>query len=434
MRGIAREFCTRVRCVVGSTRREGLRRLGLLLWLAAQGCGSDAGLDAQRGVVAQPRLVELFSWWTAPGEAEALNSLISVHQRTHVEARMFNAAAASGTSARDVLTRRIANGDPPDLFQLNAHDVRHFLDKNPGKLQPLDAIFDTLGLRKAIYPEVIDNVTLDGHILSMPVNLHRENALFYNTKLFTLMGLQAPTTIAELLRVCQEIRAFGITPIATSHQGWILRIMFNSLAMGVMGAQRYHDVFTGAHPIERGELQQAIALLAEILDKYANVDAGEEGFGWTNAVQAVYTGDAAMLFHGDWAKGYFIQLGFKPGLDFGVVGAPGAADMFLYGVDVFAMPTKALNETGALDFLESVVSLEGQVAFNALKGSSPVRTDLDDEQLDPLARATVNDLRSAKIRMFLHTRPEWDDALGAFAKDRDQVKLLASFVEFPPQP
>ncbi len=102
-----------------------------LVTVAGFGCGADVGLSstAEREVVSQARLVELFSWWTAPGEAEALNSLIGVHQRTHVEARMFNAAAASGTSARDVLTRRIAASDPPDLFQLNAHDVRHFLTR-----------------------------------------------------------------------------------------------------------------------------------------------------------------------------------------------------------------------------------------------------------------------------------------------------------------
>ncbi len=53
---------------------------------------------------------------------------------------------------------------------------------------------------------MIANVTLDGHILSMPVNLHRENALFYNTKIFSLMGMQPPRTLADLLRTCKELK------------------------------------------------------------------------------------------------------------------------------------------------------------------------------------------------------------------------------------
>jgi glucose/mannose transport system substrate-binding protein len=398
------------------------------------GCSSEAALESTpvHEEVADARLVELFSWWTAPGEAEALNSLISVHQRAHLEARMFNAAAASGTSARDVLSRRIAHGDPPDLFQLNAHDVARFLERNPGKLQPLDEMFDRLKLREVFYPEVINDVKLGNNILSMPVNMHRENALFYNVKLFADNGLEPPTTLAELRSTCEKFRANGITPIATSHQGWILRIMFSSLAMGVMGAESYHETFTGRKTVDPSELGKAVALLAEILDKYSNVDAGEDGFGWTNAVQTVFTGEAAMLFHGDWAKGYFIQLGFIPGQDFGVVGAPGAADLFLYGVDVFAMPTGGINEKGALDFLATVASAQGQVAFNTLKGSSPVRTDLNVGQLDPLARRTVNDLRTAKIRMLVHTREQWDDAFNEFAKDRRQDKLLRVLVDYPP--
>jgi glucose/mannose transport system substrate-binding protein len=171
-------------------------------------------------------------------------------------------------------------------------------------------------------------------------------------------------------------------------------------------------------------LRDTIRIFADILHKYTNPDASEEGFGWTNAAQAIFNGDAAMYFHGDWVKGYLVQLGWKPGADFGVVGAPGASEVFLYGVDVFSLPRGAQNEPGAREFLTTVASREGQLRFNQLKGSSPIRKDIEKQDLDAVSRDTLEDLERAKVRMLVPSLPNWDDALGAFAKDGDEESLF----------
>jgi glucose/mannose transport system substrate-binding protein len=170
----------------------------------------------------------------------------------------------------------------------------------------------------------------------------------------------------------------------------------------------------------------------DLLENYVNSDASEEGFNWTNAVQAVYNGDAAMFLHGDWAKGYFVQLGWTPGKDFGVVGAPGAADLFLYGVDVFAIPKGAQNDRGAREFLATIASTEGQIAFNKLKGSIPVRLDAPAGQLDVLGQAALHDFQNARIRMLVRGRQEWDDAIADFAKTKDVDALLRAYLDNPP--
>lgn len=392
----------------------------------------DPNRDAAPAGPQSAKLVELFSWWTAPGEAEALQALIATHRQRHPEARMFNAAAASGSRAQALLAERLKDHHPPDLFQKNAHDVPAFLRANPGTLEPLDDLFRELELEQVVYPEVLANLRLDGHYYSMPVNIHRENALFYNVRVFAEQGLQPPTSFAELMQVCKTLKAAGVTPLATAYQGWILRVMFNSIAMGKMGAEHFRAYFRGQVPANDPELRDAVAAFGELLTQYVNVDAKEDGFGWTNAAQAVYNGDAAMFFHGDWAKGYFTQLGWVPGVDFGVVGAPGASEFFLYGVDVFAVPKGALNERGAREFLSTVASPAGQIAFNVIKGSSPIRRDIPRSDLDPLGRATLDDLQDAKIRMLIPSRPGWDDALQQFAKDGDVPAVMRTFVAVPP--
>jgi glucose/mannose transport system substrate-binding protein len=408
--------------------------LGLTVGAGAA-CQPSTGSQSPT-VVPDEQLVELFSWWSAPGEADALEALIDAHQVRHPGARIFNAAAASGSKARAWLDERLINKEPPDIFQEYVHDLRAVPGQAAGKRVPLDDMFDRLGLRDVVFPEILRNVTTDGHIYSMPVNIHRENALFYNRRLFAAHHLAPPSTLAGFLAACRKLKAEGVIPVATANEGWILRIMFNSLAMGSMGGARYRDYFMGQEGVgaDVAGLRSAIDVFAEVVESYVNPDAGDEGFSWTNAAQAVFNGDAAMLLHGDWSKGYFVQLGWSGETDFGVVGAPGASEVFLYGVDAFALAVGARNDAGARSFLETVASPAGQVAFNRVKGSSPIRPDVPRAELDLLGRETLADLEHAKIRMLVRSRPVWEDALAAFTRDHDRAKLLRAFVDFPPGP
>ena len=242
--------------------------------------------------------IELFSWWIAPGEAEALQSLIDLNKTNHPDERIFNAGAVSGMDNRTILMQRLAANNPPDLFQQNAHDLRTFLATNPGALAPLDDFFAAQGLNAVVLPEILADVTVDGHIYSMPVNIHRENTLFYNKQIFAANNLQPPTTVSELMQACATLRAAGVTPIATAYQGWILRIMFNEIAMGSMGADAFHAYMTGG-PRDDAALMAAIDLFADVMTNDINATAGNTDFGWTNAADEVAAGRAAMFLHGD---------------------------------------------------------------------------------------------------------------------------------------
>src|SRR5262249_27815221 len=117
--------------------------------------------------------------------------------------------------------------------------------------------------------------------------------------------------------------------------------------------------------------------------------------------------------------------------EFGATAAPGTTEMFLYGVDGFALARGARNEPAAREFLATVASPEGQVAFNRFKGSSPIRADVRREDLDEIGRQTLSHLEHARIRMMVHPRPEWEQALAAFARDHDRDKLLSAFLAAP---
>ena len=184
-------------------------------------------------------------------------------------------------------------------------------------------------------------------------------------------------------------------------------------------------------PTVTAKLKESISTMSEVLTKYVNPDAGDADFSWSDAADQVFHGEAAMLLHGDWAKGYFVTLGWTPGIDFGQTGGPGASDLFWYAIDAFAAPTLAAHADTAHDFLSVVLSKEAQVAFSRLKGSTPIRTDVSD-QLDRLGQTTLLELVGSKRRIPVIAKLEWDDALHAFATDLDQEALYQAYVKDAP--
>lgn len=378
--------------------------------------------------------MELLSWWVAASELDALDALLDVHRERYPNDRVRNTTYETGPEAQQRLYEQIAAHTPPDLYQENAYDLPQILVDEPGCLASLSDFFEEHGLAEAIVPEVLQAVTIDGVVRAMPVNIHRENALLYNKKVFDELGLSPPTTLDELLATCESLKAAGITPIATAYLGWIQRILFNGLSAARMGTSAFQAFLEGTGAIDEVALRKSIKLLDEVLTNYVNDSAADPDFGWTDAADLMSKGKAGMFIHGDWAKGYLVQLGAIPGFDFGVVGMPGASDLFLYGVDVFAMLEGAADPEPTRRFLETVGSKEGQIAFNKLKGSTPIRLDVDLDELDPAGRATLEDLRNAKVRLLTRSKPSWDDALAAFAIDRDADALVAAYVASPPAP
>lgn len=413
--------------------------VGALALIVGCGSSSDSKGSGAGGAAGTGSTVEIFSWWVAPGEAQALQALIDLDGQRHPGETILNAALASGMNARMELQTRLAANDPPDLFQQNAHDMRAFLAMNPGKLVSLDDFYTTKMVSNQIYPEVFAEAQDNGVAYAVPVDIHRENTLFYNKQIFANNNLTPPTTYAELMSVCDTLKGKGITPIATIYQGWIQRILFNEIAQGLLGTQTYNDIITGAVAFDataQASWSSAIDAYANVLTNYVNTNANDSTLGWTDAADMMNTGKAAMFMHGDWAKGYLVEIGSTPGVDFGVMGAPGASDLFWEDVDTFSMPTGAKNSTGGYDFLDTILSVEGQLAFSKKKGSTPIRKDIPRSELDAVGQTTFDDLTNATYRTVVHNQNAWDDGFTAFATTTnfDKAALFQVYVDNPPIP
>lgn len=376
------------------------RWLGVLVAWAVLGCSSAD--EANRAP-----LVELFSWWTKPGEVEALNAVLSVHEQRFAGAKVINSAAKDSATARERLRSRLEAREPPDTFQANVgQDLLRWVlyngaDASESKLEPLEGKAVVGRDFRDVFPEpVLSAAGFGGEVYAVPVNIHRTNSLFYNKQVFADLGLSVPQSLDELYAVADELEAQGIVPLAVGAKGsWTLALLFfENLLIAKQGAEFYEEYFGG-------RVDAADARVLDVLDeslrlwRYTNADARQ--IEWDAAVAMVHNGRAAMTVMGDWAKGSLEQLGGVPGKTFGQVPFPGTAGVFVFTADTFPLPKGAPRRKDALDFLGTLASLAGQNAFNPIKGSIPARTDIDEAAYDVLARAMIKDFRHDTLQLAL---------------------------------
>jgi len=374
--------------------------------------------------------LELFSWWVAPGEAEALQALKNTYTTEYPDASVSQFTNATSASWQTVLSMKIDMG-LWDAVQMSAADFKSFTGDHPGSLLPVDDYYDEPSLKAAVIPDILAATKVNGHPMGIVTGLHRNFSFMYNLQLFKDHNIAAPTTTAAFLAACASLKAAGVTyPVATALDAWVLRFMYWELLAGELGAEKFGAYVSHATPVTDQSVQDGITAAVDafhtVLTQYVDITAAKAmGYDWSHAADAIHSGTAAMMLHGDWAKGYLVHLGWTPGIDFSVSGPPGANDLFVYGVDTFALPESAPHPESSKHFLTVVASKEAQVAFNKEKGSTPMRTDVRD-MLDAAGKASLDDLVNAKVRIPGFDTPAVDEAMTKYVMDGDKAALLTA--------
>lgn len=346
------------------------------------------------------RTIEIFSWWVARGEVEALEALLDVHARHHPDVEVINAAATNADRARMRLDQRFAQGDPPDTFQTNAgFDLTRWVTVDGGsaaqsKLEGLGWFFADEDLD--LPGEVIDAVSFAGEPYAVPLNLHRNNSLFYNVAVLERHGLAVPTSFAELLAACGVLDAAGVRCFAAGGRDpWALGILLWANVMIASAGPEYHrEFFAGVRDPNEAALER---IVDDLFALWAYVGADAFDTPWTDAVMQVGDGDAAFTVMGDWAKGLLGTLGKVPGDEFGQVPFPGTQGTFVFTMDAFPLALGGRERDATIDLLRVIASPEGQLAFNVVKGSIPTRYDVPSDDLDVLGQRMNDDFHTAEF-------------------------------------
>jgi glucose/mannose transport system substrate-binding protein len=374
-----------------------------------------------------------FSWW-AGDEAPALDALLAVFKAKYPGIEVTNATVAggSGTNAKAVLKTRMLGGQPPDSFQVHAGQelIGTWVVADP--MEPLDDLFAKEGWDKAFPAGLISLLSHDGHIWSVPVNIHRSNVLWFIPDNLKKWGVEVPKTWDDFFKVADKIKAAGVTPLALG-PAWTQVHLFENVLLATLGDQGYLDLFAGKLKWTDDKVKEAFKNYAHILE-YTNSDANSLG-DWVPAAQLVVDGKAAFQVMGDWEAGWMVtKAKLEPGKGFGWAPAPGTEGVFNMLSDSFGLPKGAPDRDNALLWLGVLGSKEGQDAFNPLKGSIAARLDSDLSLYNVYSKAAAADWKSNKVVGSLWhgaAAPEgftskFADLLQAFADSKDVDAIAAA--------
>lgn len=352
--------------------------------LVLASCGSD---DGGTGGGTASDEVEVFTWWTEGGEKAGLDGLVSTFEQQSDFAFVNGAVAGgAGSNAKAVLASRLQSQDPPDTFQ--AHAGAELADYiQAGQIQDVSSLYDEEGWTDVFPQGVLDAITVDGKIYSVPVNIHRANVVWANPTVLKDAGItEVPADIDAWISDMEKLKAGGIeAPLAVATD-WTQVHLFETVLISDLGPEAYSGLWTGDTDWASAEVTAAIEDYKTLLS-FANTD--RSGLDWPDAAKYVTDGKAAYTVMGDWTAGAFKDQGLVDGEDYTWFPVPGQDGVFDFLADSFTLPVGAPNEAGAKAWLGTVGSAEGQEAFNTAKGSIPVRTDADPKAYDEYQQAAI---------------------------------------------
>jgi len=357
------------------------------------GIGMIAALGLSTSIASAQESVEVLHWWTAGGEAKALQVLKKDLEDQGVSWNDMPVAGGGGEQAMTVLRARVTSGNAPTAVQMLGFDIKDWAGEDV--LANLDALAEKEGW-DAVVPDALKDFSKhDGHWIAAPVNVHSTNWVWANKAIFEELDLKQPTNWDELIAALDKIKDAGYTAVAHGGQAWQDATIFDAVVMATGGPDFYQASMIDTDPDALGS-----DTMKTVFDRMAKlrtyVDDNFSGRDWNLATAMVINKEAGVQFMGDWAKGEFLNAGKVPDTDFMCFRFPGTQDAVTFNSDQFVMFKVGEDRQDAqMKLASAVMSPTFQSAFNVVKGSVPARTDVSNDAFDACGKKGMAELAAA---------------------------------------
>jgi glucose/mannose transport system substrate-binding protein len=373
-----------------------------------------------------------------------LTKLINIWNKTHPDCKVKNSAVAggAGTNAKAVLAQRLQAGNPPDSFQWHAGaETRDYI--KAGQLEPVDFVYQQYGFKKVMPALLISQIRYQGHLYSVPVNIHRANVLWYNPSVLKQAGIKPPNpntsySWAQWMAALKKAQDAGVIPLSMGEQ-WTAKHLLETVMIGTLGPRGWAALWTPGSASRWGSKSVTTALnrYNELL-AYTNSDAAS--LSWQDAGKLVADGKAAFNVMGDWQDGLFSgtkaggNLGLKPVRDYGWTAVPGTSGVYDWLSDSFTLPKGAKHRAQAVEWLGFMGSKLAQDTFNPVKGSIPARKDANPKLYGTYLKWALvqwkKDVLAGSLTHGVVAPLAWnadiDTALGLFLQTKNVAKFQAA--------
>ena len=357
------------------------------------GIGMIAALGLSTSIASAQESVEVLHWWTAGGEAKALQVLKKDLEDQGVSWNDMPVAGGGGEQAMTVLRARVTSGNAPTAVQMLGFDIKDWAGEDV--LANLDALAEKEGWEEVVPDALKDFSKHDGHWIAAPVNVHSTNWVWANKAIFEELDLKQPTNWDELIAALDKIKDAGYTAVAHGGQAWQDATIFDAVVMATGGPEFYQASMIDTDPDALGS-----DTMKTVFDRMAKlrtyVDDNFSGRDWNLATAMVINKEAGVQFMGDWAKGEFLNAGKVPDTDFMCFRFPGTQDAVTFNSDQFVMFKVGEDRQDAqMKLASAVMSPSFQSAFNVVKGSVPARTDVSNDAFDACGKKGMAELAAA---------------------------------------
>src|SRR6266536_421607 len=428
------------------TRREFVKTTGvaagslvlggaLAEFLAACGGGATTSGGSKQ--------LEIFSWWTAGGEADGLAEMFKIYTGKYPDVKIVNSAVAggAGTNAKAVLATRMQGGKPPDSFQVHAGQELISTWVKADKMEPITSIWNSEGWDSVMPKDLKTIVSKGSDVWSVPVNVHRGNAMWVNVaKAGSNLQAGSSNNLDNFLSALGKLKAGGVqAPLALGSKGnWQVTMLLENNIVAVGGPDFYRGLFSGQSSWSDKNIKTALTYIKSMLN-YVNSDHAT--IDWDQASGRVQAGTSAATIMGDWAKGYFTANNWKPNTDFTGIPSPGTEKTYMIVCDTFGLPKGAPDRDNAINWIKVCCSQEGQAAFNPKKGSIPARTDVSPSIFDPIAQGFIAEFKTDSLTPSIahgSAAPEAfasgvNDEMGQFVQKKDVNASAANLAKLADQ-
>ncbi|MCZ4282729.1 ABC transporter substrate-binding protein [Kiloniella laminariae] len=341
---------------------------------------------------AQPQ-AEVLHYWTSGGEAKAVQALKEDFEANGGKWIDAPVAGGGGDAQAAVLRSRVLSGNPPAAVQIKGPNIHEWAAT--GALGDLTAVGEAEGWDNVLPPLLQDIVKYDGKYVAVPVNIHRVDWIWANPEVLAKVDAEPPRTWDEFNAIADKLMAAGITPLAHGGQPWQDATIFETVALGLGGAEFFNKAFVEKDP-ETLKSDTMKKVFDQMRKMRGYVDADFPGRDWNLATGMVMRGEAAMQIMGDWAKGEFVAAGKKPGVDFLCIPTPSNGG-YILNSDSFAMfkVTSADDNAGQELLARLILGEKFQETFNLYKGSIPARMGVNSDKFDECAVKSMIDLQAS---------------------------------------
>jgi glucose/mannose transport system substrate-binding protein len=402
--------------------------------LVLTGCsmGGDTGSDPNN-----PNQVEAITWWASGVEKTALYDLVGEFTTQNPDMQFIDASVrgAGGGKARQAIAARLDADNPPDTFQASAGAaLTDYIDA--GELQDLTSFYSQNGLTDVYRAALIELLSVDGKVYSVPSDIHRVNVLWSDASLLEAAGVDpavAPANIDAWIADLTRVRDSGVEyPLALGNDLTQVQL-FENVLISDLGAVLYQNLWKSTKNWEGDRIRVAVDHYAALLD-FIDPDAGSQD--WSEVTQKVVTHKAAYVVMADYALSSFRDAGRTFGKDYTAAPMPGTVGVFDFLADTFTLPVGAVHDKAARAWLLTVSSAEGQKALSLTKGSIPARTDTVTTDYPPYQQTAIASLQlDTVVPSIAHgvaASPDWTSAItGAvvkFRSDRHPEALVNALI------